>query len=100
MGSERQRLETWEERIAIFNRDRGKCRYCGKSIAMDSFEVAHVIMDSKWTRKAYGDSVIDHPLNKAATCKKDRCNSGMLITFNRSKAEEHAEKIRDEMMGE
>lgn len=37
-----QREYTREERIAVFRRDGGKCKSCGKELSMDNFHVHHI----------------------------------------------------------
>ena len=93
-------IERSEERIKIYERDNGLCQHCYKEVPFTSFDLAHQIADAKWARKKYGDRVIDHPLNRVVTCKKACCNDGVLITFNKVKAGELADKIRDELLKE
>ena len=81
MGRERKRLSMFEERIYIYNRDMGVCQHCGTEVSMDDFQVAHRIAQTKSNVKKWGRSVIDHPLNKAAT-HGGACNDGMNIGFN------------------
>jgi hypothetical protein len=80
MSRERQRLETHEQRLAIYERDGGICQFCGKPVDINSFQVAHRIARADWTIKKYGREIIEHPLNKACT-HAGKCNDGMLITF-------------------
>lgn len=94
--SERKRLEQHEERIAIYYRDKGICRYCGLPVSINEFQVSHIIANAKWARKKYGDKVIDHPMNKACT-HSGKCNDGILITFSPIKANELARKIQEEL---
>jgi hypothetical protein len=79
LSRERQRLETHEQRLAIYERDGGLCQFCGKPVDINSFQVAHRIARTVWTLKKYGREVIEHPLNKACT-HAGKCNDGVLIT--------------------
>jgi len=97
--SERKRLEQHEERLEIYYRDKGICRYCNLPVSINEFQVSHIIANAKWARKKYGSDVIDHPMNKACT-HSGKCNDGILITFCPSEAKELAEKIRDELSKE
>jgi 5-methylcytosine-specific restriction endonuclease McrA len=81
MTRERSRLETHEQRLAIYERDGGICAYCGKPVDINSFTVAHRIARTVWTLKKYGREIIEHPLNKACT-HAGACNDGMLVTNN------------------
>lgn len=94
-----KKLDKLDERIFIYERDGGMCRYCHKPVSFQEFECAHIIADAKWARKKYGSCVIDHPMNKACT-HPGRCNDGMLITFKTAQANQLADKIRDELMKE
>lgn len=97
--SEKTRLETNEKRLAIYERDGGRCRYCGLPVAVNDFEVAHRIARAKWAVVKYSKEVIEHPLNKACT-HRGRCNSGMLITFNPEAREKLVAEIRMAIKGE
>jgi hypothetical protein len=92
MTRERQRLETHEQRLAIYERDGGICQFCGKPVDINSFQVAHRIAAAKWCYKKYGKEVIDHPLNKACT-HAWACNDGMLITNNPVEREKLVDRI-------
>ena len=37
-GYNRAGLDAYEERIAIYNRDGGRCRTCGEPVVFDAFE--------------------------------------------------------------
>jgi hypothetical protein len=81
MTRERQRLETHEQRLAIYERDGGICQFCGKPVDINSFQVAHRIARTVWTLKKYGREVIEHPLNKACT-HAGNCNDLIQVTNN------------------
>jgi hypothetical protein len=81
MTRERQRLETHEQRLAIYERDGGICQFCGKPVDINSFQVAHRIARTVWTLKKYGREVIEHPLNNACT-HAGTCNDCLQVTNN------------------
>lgn len=91
--TERARIETHEQRLAIYERDGGICQYCGKPVAIDAFTVAHRIARTRWAVARYGADVIEHPLNKVTT-HPGRCNDGVLITFRPVEREELVARIR------
>jgi 5-methylcytosine-specific restriction endonuclease McrA len=78
---ERARFETYEQRLAIYERDGGICQYCGKPVDINSFQVAHKIARTVWTLKKYGREIIEHPLNKACT-HAGACNDLIQVTNN------------------
>ena len=89
-------LDVYEERLYIYHRDGGVCRFCNEPVSIHEFQVSHIIANAKWARKKYGSEVIDHPMNKACT-HAGRCNDGMLITFKTKQADELADKIKREI---
>jgi len=80
-GVTRSGVLLYEERLAIYNRDGGRCRTCGEPVDVNAFEVAHRIADTICNARRFGRAVIDHPLNKA-TAHAGRCNSRMNIGTN------------------
>ena len=93
MSRERQRFETHEQRIAIYERDCGLCAYCGRPVDINSFTVAHRIARTKAMLHKYSREVIEHPLNKATT-HPGACNDGVLITYKPVEREHLASLIR------
>lgn len=81
-GVTRSGLDAYEERIAIYNRDQGRCKTCGQPVPFDAFQLAHQIAASKANYHKYGAAIIDHPLNRVVSCPRPRCNDGALITGN------------------
>jgi hypothetical protein len=79
--TERQRLEIYEQRWDIYSRDHGRCQSCGELVPYDCFEVAHRIADTKANRKRWGDTVVDHIMNKATT-HSGKCNSAQNCGYN------------------
>lgn len=75
-GITRSGLDAYEERIAIYNRDHGRCQACGEPVAFSDFELAHRIANTKANRSRWGNDVVGHPLNKAVA-HRGRCNSAM-----------------------
>jgi len=73
-GITRGGVDALEERRAIYLRDRGQCKSCGKRVAFDAFQLAHRIANTKANRKRWGSSVIDHPLNRVVVCPDASCN--------------------------
>lgn len=98
MSRERQRLETHEQRLAIYERDGGICQYCGKPVDINSFQVAHRIARTKWAIKLYGADVIEHSDNKACT-HPGACNDLIQITNNPVERENLAQEIREKIDG-
>jgi hypothetical protein len=98
MSRERERLETHEQRLAIYERDRGICRYCGKPVDINSFQVAHLIARVKWAIKLYGADVIEHKDNKATT-HPGACNDLAQITNKPVEREKLARSIRAKIDG-
>lgn len=83
-----------ELRSYIFTRDAYRCRSCRLSVLRFGFpQIAHRIANTKANAKRYGQEVIDHPLNLAATCSLS-CNAKMNIGFKTREADELAEKIK------
>lgn len=94
------RLERTDEVIQICERDHWRCQNCSKPARWKGTpQLAHLIANTVANRKKYGSSVIDHPLNRKLTCCL-YCNGRMNIGNNPGKAEELADKIRDEMLKE
>lgn len=71
-------LDAYEERVYIYNRDRGECQFCGEPVAFAKFQLAHRIANTKTNRKRWGAAVVDSPLNQCVT-HPGRCNDGMNI---------------------
>ncbi len=92
--NEGQKRDRYEMRLRIYRRDNGVCRFCGDPVDEGDFEIAHRIAEVDWAIEKYGWNVIDHDLNKALT-HRDRCNSGMLITFNPVEREKLVSEIRE-----
>jgi hypothetical protein len=92
--SERSILEKHEERLEIYYRDKGICRYCGNPVSIHEFQVAHVIANAKWARKMYGGKIIDHPMNKACT-HSGICNDLVQCTNRPLERDELAERIKE-----
>lgn len=89
-----------DERVAIFERDNYRCQNCQKSVfSKGTPQLAHRIANTVANRKKYGDCVIDHPLNRVATCTL-YCNGKMNIGNKPREAEELADKIRDALLEE
>ena len=94
--SERSRLETHEERLEIYYRDKGICRYCSNQVSIHEFQVAHIIANVKWARKKYGGDVIDDMMNKACT-HAGRCNDLVQITNSPVERDALAERIKEKL---
>jgi len=91
--TERSHLDTHEARLSIYARDRGVCRTCARPVAVDAFEVAHLIADTVANRKRWGDAVVDDARNKATT-HRGACNSAQNIGFDPERAKALAALIR------
>jgi hypothetical protein len=97
--TDRSKLDLYEQRLEIYNRDGGICQHCGEPVDINSFQTAHVIADTVAMRKKYGACVIDHILNRVTT-HAGKCNDLVQVTFNPIKREELADKIRDQLLKE
>jgi len=72
-------LDAYEERVAIYARDHGRCQCgCNQPVAFDAFEMAHRIANTKANRRRWGDAVVDSPENKAVALREhnSRINIG------------------------
>ena len=87
-------LDAYEERIAIYNRDGGRCRTCGEPVAFDAFELAHRIANTVANRKRWGSTIIDHPLNRVVA-HHGRCNSRQNIGGNPGACAELIKQIQE-----
>lgn len=92
-GATRANLDAYEERMAIYNRDAGRCQACGEAVAFDAFELAHRIANTVANRRRWGASVVDHSLNKAVA-HRGACNSQMNIGGRPVECAALATKIR------
>ena len=93
-GATRTSLALYEERLAIYSRDGGRCQSCGEMVDINAFQVAHKICNSKAMRHKYGDCIIDHRLNKATT-HAGRCNDRQNIGNNPGKCAELVRQIEE-----
>jgi len=93
-GISRAGLALYEERLAVYIRDNGVCRSCGKRVGVNEFEIAHLIANTKCNRKRFGDRIIDHRLNKATT-HAGRCNDAQNIGNNPGKCAELVRQIEE-----
>lgn len=90
--TERERLDAWEQKIALIERAGGRCEVCGASLTHP--QVAHRIPKFKRYLKRWGKAVIHHPLNLAVVCSL-KCNSAVLLdpATHPIEAEELIDKI-------
>ena len=93
-GVTRAGLALYEERLAIYSRDGGRCQSCGEMVDINAFQVAHKIANTKANRKRFGSHIIDHRLNKATT-HAGQCNSAMNIGNNPGKCAELIRRIEE-----
>lgn len=93
-GCSRAGFALYEERLAIYSRDGGRCQSCGEMADINLFTVAHKIADTKAFRHKYGARVIDHRLNKATT-HAGRCNDAQNIGNNPGKCAELVRRIEE-----
>lgn len=86
-------LDAYEERVAIYNRDGGRCQCgCNERVPFDAFELAHRIANTKANRRRWGNAVVDHPLNKAVALREH--NSRLNIGGNPAACAELVARIR------
>lgn len=57
-----------ETRTLVYNRAGGHCEVCGKLLGFLEYQMAHRIPQRQWLIRKYGEEVIHHYLNMAATC--------------------------------
>lgn len=77
-GITRKGLDAYDERRAIYLRDRGTCQACKRPVAFSDFELAHRIANTKANWRRWGSWVIDHPLN-TCVAHRGRCNDACNI---------------------
>ena len=93
-GVTRAGLALYEERLAIYSRDGGRCQTCGEMVDINAFQVAHRIANTKANRSRFGARIIDHLLNKATT-HPGRCNDAQNIGNNPGKCAELVRRIEE-----
>jgi len=98
MSRERARLESHEQRLAIYARDCGLCAYCGRPVDINSFTAAHRIARTKAMIHKYGHDVIEHPMNKACT-HPGACNDLIQCTNRPVERENLVQVIRAAIEG-
>jgi hypothetical protein len=95
--TERQRLKLHEERIWMYNRDKGICQWCGQPLEFGNFEVAHRIANTVSNRKRYGADVVNSVHNKACT-HRGRCNDGVNCGYKPDKCAEIVEMVKQDKL--
>ncbi len=95
--TERAKRARDDEWIAIAERDGWSCKVCGCSLSDGTKvpEIAHRIASSLNNIARFGLEVVEHPKNKALTCKDH--NSRLNIGFNTMAALDLAAEIREEL---
>lgn len=77
--SERISFEISESKERVFHRAGWRCEVCGRPILdLGTPQLGHRIAQSKMNLKKYGDAIIHHSLNMAATCSL-KCNAAVSI---------------------
>jgi 5-methylcytosine-specific restriction endonuclease McrA len=85
--TERQQLEFYDTRTAVFSRAGYRCEVCGKPLNLVAHpQLAHRIPQATRFIIRYGKRVIHHELNLAATCSL-ACNAAVDIR-------NHSQEIR------
>jgi hypothetical protein len=74
--TDRERLDAWEQKLALIEQAGGVCEVCGASLTHP--QIAHRIPKFKRYLKKWGKEVIHHPFNLAIVCSL-RCNSAVLL---------------------
>ena len=76
-------MTEWEkrQREAVYAVSGGVCEVCGKPLIDGQPQGAHRIANTKTNRYLWGERIIDHPLNMAATCSLD-CNQAVNVGQN------------------
>ncbi len=85
-----------EQREEIYEKQEGRCAFCGMPMFFTDFELAHILAESRDNIRRFGRGVIDHPDNKRAT-HRGECNSGVLTNPDSIAAKEHAIRIMAKM---
>jgi hypothetical protein len=88
----RRSLVLSEQREAVYERQDGRCAYCGMPMLFDDFELAHVLAESRDNIRKFGRAVVDDVDNKRGT-HRGECNSGVLMNPDSIQAKEHAVRI-------
>lgn len=90
---ERQQLEFYDTRTAVFSRAGYRCEVCGKPLNLVSHpQIAHRIPQATRFLVKYGKRVIHHPMNLAATCCLE-CNAAVDIRNHPQEIRSLIEKI-------
>ena len=89
----KQKLESQEKKIQIYNARIATCEVCGKNIPFNDCQLAHRIPKTKMYLKKYGVEIIHHEMNLALVCGL-RCNSAVNIGMNPIAVGELVNKIR------
>lgn len=91
--TERQQLEFYDTRTAVFSRAGYRCEVCGKPLNLVAHpQVAHRIPQATRFLVRFGKRVIHHPLNLAATCSL-ACNAAVDIRNHPQEIRSLIEKI-------
>ena len=88
-------VDTYDDRMAIYLRDRGICQGCGEPVPFDRMQLAHRIAKTKTNRRIWGDHVIDSRANRCVTGSLT-CNARMNVGHKLDKCQEIAEQAKGE----
>ena len=84
----------------LYNKQGGRCASCNKIlVASDKMELAHKIPAYKFNYSEYGDDVIDHVLNLAAT-HPGKCNDkqNLSLAAHPIEGKELIERIKQDII--
>lgn len=96
--SERMTDEIDETKRIIYARSGGRCEYVdsiGRRCPDAIFEIAHIIPQDKLYVRTYGESVIHHPLNLLATCRRHNTTVELDPKTRPVEAAEHILRIHE-----
>ena len=90
----RRSLLLGEQRETVYQKQGGRCAFCGMPMTFLDFELAHVLAETKDNIHKFGFEIVDDVRNKRAT-HRGECNSGVLMNPDSVQAKEHAECIKE-----
>lgn len=83
-------------RMLVYNRSHGHCEVCGEPISYFGYQMGHRIPQRKYFIKRYGQEVIHHYMNFAATCSL-QCNNAVSIGNHPVAIEELVQAIQEDI---
>jgi len=81
--------------MEMYERDNYMCQYCGKYVVGKQPQRAHVLSQGKYSRRMFGDAVIDSIHNWKTACSLE-CNNKLALNHATRpvEAQDFADKVR------